>query len=498
MKTKILTTLAAICVAGLLVPAIAQTSNDAPESNNPAATPDQPEAAGAANADMAAPEAAPPPTDAGAAAVTPADAAAMLGAMAAAAGETTGAPGEAAAEPAPRPTTPRFAASRGATRGGFNPGGPMRGYSPNAGGLETASSPFTPPAQPVAGATNGVSLHFEGAPLNQVLNYLADAAGFIIVQTVRSIYGTATIHGNNLSRQECADALNAQLNLNDLAAVFDGKRTLTIMSKQDAKTADIPVIIGNDPASIPSDARMVTQIIPIRFVDAGQLVSDLSLFVSPQASIEANTAGNSILITDTQSNIHHLMEIIKAVDESAQMQTVVHTFYLHYASPVDVASELTAAFPSSSGASAPISVFGGRGGRGGGGNPFANIFGGGGGGGESTADRIQRAQQINVVPDSRVQAVIVTAPKDMMDQIEVLVAQLDMPSDRDQKTYVFSVTNADPYQVATELQSMFNSTARSSGQQTSPLYQRTQSTIQNSQVSQNTGLSTTGTTAGGR
>ena len=75
-----------------------------------------------------------------------------------------------------------------------------------------------------------------------------------------------------------------------------------------------------------SDAEMVTQIIPIRFVDAAQLVSDLSVFVSQQATIMANTAGNSIIITDTQANILHLMKIIKAVDDSAEMETIVKTF----------------------------------------------------------------------------------------------------------------------------------------------------------------------------
>ena len=98
-------------------------------------------------------------------------------------------------------------------------------------------------------------------------------------------------------------------------------------------------------------------------MEARQLVSDLSLFVSPQATIVANEAGNSIVITDTQANIRHLVEIIQAVDGSAEAETEIRVFPLKYASPVDVANELSSVFPSSSGSGSQSPVtFGGRGG----------------------------------------------------------------------------------------------------------------------------------------
>src|SRR5208283_1402149 len=149
-----------------------------------------------------------------------------------------------------------------------------------------------------------------------------------------------------MTRNEAVDLLNAVLNKNGYAAIRDG-RTLTIVDKNDAKTRDIPVKTGNKPEGIPKNAEIVTQIIPIRFVEARQLVSDLSLFVSPQATVVANEAGNSIVITDTQSNIRHIAEIIKAVDDSAEAETEIQVFTLKYASPTDVATEIGSVFPSS-------------------------------------------------------------------------------------------------------------------------------------------------------
>jgi type II secretory pathway component GspD/PulD (secretin) len=84
--------------------------------------------------------------------------------------------------------------------------------------------------------------------------------------------------------------------------------------------------------------EIVTQIIPIRYVQARQLVTDLSPLRSERATIIANDAGNSIIVTDTQANIRHLAEIIKAVDDSAEAETEIRVFRLKFASPADVAS----------------------------------------------------------------------------------------------------------------------------------------------------------------
>ena len=120
--------------------------------------------------------------------------------------------------------------------------------------------------------------------------------------------------------------------------------------------------------------------------------------------------------------------------------------------------------------------------RGGGGgfNPFAAAT--GGGAGNNSQQRIQKATQVTAVADSRIQAVIVTAPKDLMDEIAGMMADLDVPSDRDQGVYVFQMMNGDPQQAVQVLQSMFqgnNSRTTQSGQnQNSALQQRQQTSTQ--------------------
>jgi general secretion pathway protein D len=334
----------------------------------------------------------------------------------------------------------------------------------------TAAAP-APTAVPVANATtmpatgpvatNGLRLNFRGAPLDSVLDYLSDAAGFIIVLDTQ-VHGSVDLWSDQpVTRDEAVDLLNSVLNKNGYAAIRDGRK-LTIVDKNDAKTRNIPVKTGNDPDAIPDNDEIVTQIIPIRFVEARQLASDLSTFVSPQATIVANEAGNSIVVTDTQSNIRHLMQIIQAVDGSAEAETEIRVFRLHYANPSDVATELGNIFPSSSsGNNAQMPIRFGGGGGGGPGGFFARLA-AANTGNNSSSDRMKKATQVTAVADDRIQAVIVSAPKDLMDQIAGMMHDLDVASPRDQNVYVYHLDHGDPNQVVQVLQNTFgNSNTRS-------------------------------------
>jgi type II secretory pathway component GspD/PulD (secretin) len=353
---------------------------------------------------------------------------------------------------------------------------------PKSNAPQEVTPSFTPPSGRTPGAnSNDLNLNFKNAPLDMVLTYLSDAAGFIIVQNTR-VSGTVTVIGQHLTQDEAVNLLNTELNRNNYAAIRKG-RTLTIMDKSDARTRNIPVKTGNNPSDIPDNAEIATWIIPIRFVEARQLVSDLSTFVSPQATIVANEAGNSVVVTDTQSNIRHLSEIIQAVDNSAEAETEIRVFRLKYASPTDVATELASVFPSSSsGAQSPIR-FGGGGTGGGRGGFFAQMR-ANAAAGTGSNDRIKKATQVTAVADARIQAVIVTAPKDLMSQIANMMADLDVPSDRDQGVYVFQMQNGDPQQVVQVLQNMFQSSSSSRGNTSS-------SSSQNSALQQRAQNSTT-------
>jgi general secretion pathway protein D len=329
----------------------------------------------------------------------------------------------------------------------------------------------------------GLRLNFRGASLDLVLNYLSEAAGFIIVLDTK-VTGKIDAWSNQpLSKDEAVDLLNSVLNRNGYAAIRHG-RTLTIVNKDEAKTRDIPVILESNPDKIPKTDEMVTQIMPVRYIEVGQLIKDLQPLVATATTMTANEAGNSIIMTDTRANINRVAQIIRAIDQGAEDSTEVRVFHLEFADPTEMAALLTSLFAdTSSGGSSqtPVQFGGGRGGAGGG-NPFARMFGGGGNDSGSNAQnqRIKKRTKVTAVADPRTSSVIVSATSGLIGQIEEMIKQLDANPAKKQRVYVYQVNPGDVGQVQQVLEDMFESTptgnnrnnSRNSSSQNSALQNR--------------------------
>jgi len=115
--------------------------------------------------------------------------------------------------------------------------------------------------------------------------------------------------------------------------------------------------------------------------------------------------------------------------------------------------------------------------------------------GTSQNSRIQKQSQVIAVADQRTSSVVVTASKDLMQEIAGMMTQLDVPSDRDQGVYVFQMKNGDPQQALQVLQNMFQSSSTSrSGTSTSSSQN---SALQQRAVNGTTTMGTTTTTTTG-
>ena len=114
----------------------------------------------------------------------------------------------------------------------------------------------------------------------------------------------------------------------------------------------------------------------------------------------------------------------------------------------------------------------------------------------------QNAQQVNAVADPRIQAVVVTAPKDVMNEVAGLMDELDVASDRNQAVATVQLQNSNPQQVAQTLQNMFgSSTVARNGtgsSQNSALQLRAQSTVTMSQTTTSSGNAGASGVGGGR
>jgi len=351
------------------------------------------------------------------------------------------------------------------------------------GGLRAEDVPAAKAAEPVAPdtaatpapstnaptASKSLRLNFRNAPLEMVLNYLSDAAGYIIVLDTE-VRGKVDVWSNQpVTADEAFSILDTVLSKNGYSAIRNG-RTLRIISKDRASRSDIPVRKGPNPADIPRTEEMVTQIIPIRYISATQLTQNLQPLMSSDATMSANEAGNALIITDTQINIHRVAEIIAALDTSSAGATTIKVFALRFADAKELAAVVKELFPSQAtgtgaggnqGGNQGFNNFGrfggfpGAGGQGGGGNR------GGGGGAAAGGNTRASASRVTAVADEHSNSLVVNAPDDVMPSIEELVQNVDTNVQDVTELRVFRLRYADPGEMADVLSSLFPDETRS-------------------------------------
>ena len=318
-------------------------------------------------------------------------------------------------------------------------------------------------------ANGGLRLNFRGAPLDSVLDYLSKAAGFIIVREAEVIGNVDVWSHQPLNKDEAVDLLNTILNEKGFAAIRNG-RTLTIVSRDDAKQRDLPVRKGNEPEDIPKNDEMVHQIIPVRYVDAMQLIQDLTPLIPAYATLTANESSNALILTDTQANVRRIAEIIKALDTSISSISTVKVFQLRFADATELAQVVNQIFQTAdtNSRSSRQNVFqrmmesrmGGRGGPGsrGGGDR------GGSSGSQTDSVARQAASRVVAVADQNTNSLVVSAPEELMATIDTLITQIDTFAEDITEIRVFHLENADAEETAELVNDLFDDTQSSQQQ----------------------------------
>src|SRR5665213_2240501 len=195
---------------------------------------------------------------------------------------------------------------------------------------------------PPAPTTNALRMNFQDVPLNTVLNYLSAKTGYVIVSDVE-LHGNVTIVSEQpVNTNEIFDLLSGALAKNNYNVVRNG-RILTITTSDTAATSG-PVKEVIKAEDVPLSDQIATDIIPVHTLAPVQLIKDLEQLIPSGAKLTANEAGNAVIMTGRQKDIHHFVEIVNALDGSSVADVAV--FPLDYADAKSVAAELKEIFQS--------------------------------------------------------------------------------------------------------------------------------------------------------
>ncbi|MGA2439812.1 MAG: secretin N-terminal domain-containing protein, partial [Tepidisphaeraceae bacterium] len=352
---------------------------------------------------------------------------------------------------------------------------PSAGVAASSGQL--VSSPTTQPTAKL------IMFNFKNASVGAVIDYLSQNAGFFVIEQAIPTGQVTIINRDPITPEEAVKYLNTVLQHEDLTAIQMGK-VLKIEALADAKHANIPVLSGNDPTKIEETDQLITQIIPVRILDAVKLKTDLQPLVNTNADLTANAASNSLMITDTSANVRRVVEIVSGLDKHESAANDIRVKQLKYADATAAATLIMNIFnPQTTNAAQngpfgnlPFFRFGGGGGPGGGGPGGGGFgggrFGGGGGGpggggpgggaGAAAQQDTGNTGHVQASADSRTNTVVVSGPPDTLAIIDGVLSQLDANPASAQDFFIYRVKNGQAVDMASTLNGLFSGSTASS------------------------------------
>ncbi|MBN2316391.1 MAG: hypothetical protein JXM79_20860, partial [Sedimentisphaerales bacterium] len=186
-----------------------------------------------------------------------------------------------------------------------------------------------------------VYVNFDQVDIRIMLKTISELTGINFVVDDR-IQGTVTvISPTKIHIGEIYQVLESILDVKGYAAVPAGAGNLVkIVPKTEAVKHNIQVRIGSDPSDIPRNDSLITQLIPLSYADAKEVSQIIKPLLTAGLHMATYPQTNSILVTDTSSNIHHIAKIIQNLDIPGSEQQV-RTIGLEYASAQVLSEQIT-------------------------------------------------------------------------------------------------------------------------------------------------------------
>ncbi len=313
------------------------------------------------------------------------------------------------------------------------------------------------------GETAGtIHLNFRNADILQIINLMSELTGknFLVDDKVR---GKVTIIAPKpVTLEEAYQVFLSVLEIQGFTVVPQGP-IIKIIPSRDVKDNPIPTATDSQRPFSPTTDSFVTQLIPLQYADVNDIRGLLTPLVSKESSLLSYAPTNSLIVTDTVSNIARLLKIIAALDIEAP-SAIFKVVSLKYAQAEQMANALRSAIegltvgagPEAGGAPAEAAPQPGQ--------PPA----------QPPVPRVRRPAQastgqrtqrgVRVIPDARTNSLVLIATRPDMATVEDLITKIDVPTPEGRgQVHVYYLQYANAEELAQVLTAQAGEVARTLG-----------------------------------
>jgi general secretion pathway protein D len=165
-----------------------------------------------------------------------------------------------------------------------------------------------------------VTLNFVNADIDQVAKAIGAATNKTIIVDPRVKGQLNLVSENPVPEEQALKTLEAALRMQGFSLVQD-HGVLKVLPEADAKLQGAPTYVGNTPQA--RGDQVITQVFELHHESANNLLPVLRPLISPNNTIAAYPANNTLVVTDYADNVRRIAAIIAGVDNAAGQQVIV-------------------------------------------------------------------------------------------------------------------------------------------------------------------------------
>jgi general secretion pathway protein D len=182
-----------------------------------------------------------------------------------------------------------------------------------------------------------ITMDFQDVDLTVLIKFISELTGknFILDEKIKGKKVTV-ISPTKISKDEAYKVFESILDIKGLATVPAGT-VIKIVPTKDAMAKSLRTVVGKERA--PDSDMLITRLVSLEYVDPAQMVKILKPLMSRSSKVDAYGPTNTLILTETSSNITRLLRIVKQLDVRAD-EMAMDVIPLEYASAEPMARQL--------------------------------------------------------------------------------------------------------------------------------------------------------------
>lgn len=313
--------------------------------------------------------------------------------------------------------------------------------------IALSSVPLTSFAQP-ADEEELISLDFADVELPVVIDTISRLTGYNFIYDDRVRGRVTIVSPTEVTIDQAFAVFESVLKVKGFSLVLGPGNTYKILPIRDIKESSVDTIKDNRPS--PNRDRFVTRLVPLQFIDAAAITQTIKPLISKDASLVAYDATNTIIVTDSESNIRRLLSILAALDVESYRQELA-VIKIEHADANTLAEQLSEIYGAEVASASGGSTAAQRRARSR--RRTTNTTGAAAAqGGDSAV-----GPTVRILPDERTNSLLVLSSRQQLADIRGLVRKLDIQVRGEGRIQVYYLRHADAEELSETLNSLVGS-----------------------------------------